>query len=106
MRFGPWAFVALAALSSCRREPDKVARTEPWPSPHLSSSAAASPVVSRARYALEQGEVDVELSARGERARGVLHTLTAEIDVDFIDPAKTSGRVEADLASLRILAET
>jgi polyisoprenoid-binding protein YceI len=106
MRFGPWAIVPLVALSACRREPNKVVRTEPWPAPHVSSSAQAAPAVSRARYVLEQGEVEVEIAAGGERARGVLSTLTADIDVDFVDPTKTIGRVEADLRSLRMLSET
>jgi len=97
------AAIAVVFLAACR-EPPKPLRTEPWPASPASAGASASKDagVARARYELEQGKLEIEIVSGGERARGSMTKLRADIDVDWIDPRKTTGRIEADLAALEI----
>lgn len=56
----------------------------------------------RARYGLERGKLEIDIVAGDERARGSATNLRADIDADWLDPTKTTGRIEVELDALEI----
>lgn len=97
------AALTILFLVACR-EPPKPQRTEPWPAPLSSTATSTSKDAgpSRARYGLERGKMELDVVSGDERARGSVTKFHADIDVDWLDPTKTTGSIQVELDALEI----
>jgi hypothetical protein len=103
------ALAALGALAlACRKEePPKPKRTEPWPAPAHSGSAAPQAATSApVRYAIaSESRVSFELPAREAKPKGAARLVRGEITLYPAELARTSAVVEVDLGSIVIDSE-
>jgi hypothetical protein len=99
-----FVFLALA----CRADPVPRDRTEPWAAPFVSGSASGRPAgarVARVRYGFLEGKVELELPAKGEKPRGTVQVLRADLELDPSTPERTTGVIEVDLGSLSMFGD-
>jgi hypothetical protein len=96
-----WLLPLVLSVAACRRAEKRVLRTEPWLA-SATASASAGRVVRGARYTVTRGEVTIELRVDGRPTRATLSRVDGSLDIDFREPAKTRGRLSADLLSFRV----
>jgi hypothetical protein len=96
-----WLFPLVLSLAACRRAEKRVLRTEPWLA-SATASASAGRVVPSARYTVTRGNVTIELRVDGRPTRATLSRVDGSLDIDFRDPAKTRGKLSADLLSFTV----
>jgi hypothetical protein len=89
--------LALFALC-CRREQKPIPRTEPWPAPALSHSAAGPEAV-RATYSVTEGRVTVDVKVNERSVRGVIPVVLGTLDVNFASAEASRAKLRFDLSS-------
>ena len=101
-----WVFVAfvpsLFAILGCSREEKRPERTEPWPAPCAVPSGSARPATGRAHYEVEKSDITFALPAKRATPRGRLPTATGRFEIDFENPARSSGSLRVDLALIEL----